>query len=66
MRLIQGKKINLRSADIKDAEFILEMRMQVHKTQFLSQIDNSLQKQQAWLKAYKDKEKAGLEYYFVM
>jgi RimJ/RimL family protein N-acetyltransferase len=66
MRLIQGKKINLRSADIKDAEFILEMRMQVHKTQFLSQIDNSLQKQQAWLKAYKDKEKAGLEYYFVI
>jgi len=66
MRLIQGKKINLRSADIKDAEFILEMRMQVHKTQFLSQVDNSLQKQQAWLKAYKDKEKVGLEYYFVI
>ena len=66
MRLIQGKKINLRSADIKDAEFILEMRMQVHKTQFLSQVDNSLQKQQAWLKSYKDKEKTGLEYYFVI
>jgi len=66
MRLIQGRKINLRSADIKDAEFILEMRMQVHKNQFLNQVDNSLQKQQAWLKVYKDKEQAGLEYYFII
>ena len=64
--LIQGKKINLRSADIKDAEFILKMRTQAHKTQFLSLVDNDLQKQQCWLKTYKDKEQAGLEYYFVI
>jgi RimJ/RimL family protein N-acetyltransferase len=66
MKPIQGKNINLRPAEVKDAEFILELRMQAHKTQFLSQVDNNLQKQEAWLKAYKDKEQAGLEYYFVI
>ena len=49
------KNINLRLADIKDAEFILEQRMQKHKVRFLNQVDKSLQKQRAWLKAYKGK-----------
>lgn len=66
MSLIKGKKINLRLVDIKDAEFILEMRMQAHKTQFLSQVHINLQKQQDWLKSYKQKERAGLEYYFII
>lgn len=66
MKLITGKNINLRTAEVEDASFILELRMQTHKTQFLSQVDNNLQNQQAWLKRYKEKEQAGLEYYFVI
>ena len=66
MKTIQGKNINLRPAEVKDAEFILELRMQTHKTEFLSQVENNLEKQQAWLKNYKQKERTGLEYYFVI
>jgi len=66
MKTIQGKNINLRLAEVKDAEFILELRMQTHKTEFLSQVENNLEKQQAWLKNYKQKERTGLEYYFVI
>lgn len=66
MKSIQGKNINLRPAEVKDAEFILELRMQAHKAQFLSHVENNLKKQQAWLKAYKDKEQARAEYYFVI
>ena len=63
---ITGKTIALRTAEITDAEFILELRTQSDKTQFLSQVENDLAKQQAWLKAYKHKELNGEEYYFVI
>lgn len=63
---ITGKTIALRTAEISDAEFILQLRTQSDKTQFLSQVENDLAKQQAWLKAYKHKEKNGEEYYFVI
>jgi RimJ/RimL family protein N-acetyltransferase len=66
MKTIQGKNINLRLAEVKDAEFILKLRMQTHKTQFLNQVENNLEKQQDWLKSYKQKERAGLEYYFII
>lgn len=66
MKPIQGKNINLRTAEVEDASFILELRMQTDKTQFLSPVENDLTKQQAWLKSYKQKEQAGLEYYFVI
>lgn len=63
---ITGKTIALRTAEITDAEFILELRTQSDKTQFLSQVENDLAKQQTWLKAYKLKEQKGEEYYFVI
>lgn len=66
MKPILGKNINLRPVEIEDASFILELRMQTDKTQFLSPVENDLAKQQAWLKTYKQKEQAGLEYYFVI
>jgi RimJ/RimL family protein N-acetyltransferase len=66
MKSIQGKNINLRPAEVKDAEFILELRTQTDKTQFLSQVDDNLQKQRNWLKDYKVKEQEGLEYYFII
>lgn len=64
--IIKGKNIKLRTADVEDAEFILQLRLQEHKTQFLSKVNNDLTNQQAWLKAYKQNEQQGLEYYFVI
>ena len=64
--IIKGKNIKLRTADVEDAEFILQLRLQEHKTQFLSKVNNDLTNQQAWLQAYKQKEQQGIEYYFVI
>ncbi|PJE53320.1 GNAT family N-acetyltransferase [Marinomonas sp. BSi20584] len=66
MTLICGKSINLRVAEISDASFILGLRTQSDKARFLSPVENDLVKQQAWLQSYKQKEQAGLEYYFVI
>ena len=66
IQTIQGKNINLRLTEIKDAEFILELRIQTHKTKFLSQVENNLEKQRDWLKSYKQKERVGSEYYFII
>lgn len=68
MKKIQGKNINLRTvdADIEDASFILKLRMLEHKNKYLSPVDNNLEKQQDWLKKYKDREKQRLEYYFLI
>ena len=63
---ILGKNIQLRTAEISDAEFILELRTQTEKTKYLSQVENDLAKQQAWLKSYKQKEQNDEEYYFVI
>ena len=63
---IAGKNIQLRTAEISDAEFILQLRTQSDKTKYLSQVENDLAKQQAWLLAYKQKEQNGEEYYFVI
>ena len=66
MKIVQGKNINLRTAEIEDAAFILELRMLEHKNKHLSKVENDLQKQQEWLTAYKLKELDGQEYYFVI
>ncbi|PIX78858.1 MAG: N-acetyltransferase [Piscirickettsiaceae bacterium CG_4_10_14_3_um_filter_44_349] len=66
MNTIQGKNINLRPARVEGAEFILGLRLQQHKTQYLSPVENNLAKQQAWLQNYQQKEQQGLEYYFVI
>jgi RimJ/RimL family protein N-acetyltransferase len=66
MNSIQGKNINLRPARLENAEFILGLRLQQHKTQYLSPVENDLAKQKIWLAAYKQKEIQGLEYYFVI
>lgn len=66
MSTIQGKNINLRLARVDDAEFILSLRLQQHKSQYLSSVENDLAKQQAWLQNYQQKEQQGAEYYFVI
>jgi len=64
MNTIQCKNINLRPARVEDSEFILGLRLRKHKTQYkISQVENDLVKQQAWLENYQQKN---LEYYFVI
>ena len=66
MKIIQGKNIQLRLAEVSDAAFILELRLLEHKNRFLSKVENNVDKQQVWLKDYKKREKKAQEYYFII
>ncbi|WP_082027186.1 GNAT family N-acetyltransferase [Serpentinimonas maccroryi] len=60
---VQGKTLVFRDAGIKDAEFILKLRTDIQKSQYLSPVSPDLQKQQAWLKQY---ALSGNQAYFII
>jgi len=59
-----GKHINLRLVEIKDAEFILNLRLK--KDEFLSATNPNLTEQENWIKSYKKREESKEEYYFII
>lgn len=50
--LVRGQTLNFRNADVEDAEFILSLRSDAKKSQFLSSTSNDVRLQQAWLQDY--------------
>lgn len=65
MRII-GNNIILRFAEIDDASFIMNLRLDEQKTKYLSKVDEDVSKQKTWLSDYKAREINGDEYYFVI
>lgn len=63
---IIGKNIVLKTVNIEDAKFILEMRLNAKKNKFLSKVDSDLKKQENWIMEYKKKEKENKEFYFLI
>ncbi len=61
-----AKTINLRLIDIDDAEFILSLRTNDKLNKHLSQTNNSVAQQKEWIINYKEREKQGDEYYFII
>ena len=59
------KELALNLVDISDAEFILSLRLDKKRAIYLSETAPSLEKQVEWINAYKAREKAGLEYYYL-
>lgn len=57
--------IKLRTVDVNDAEFILELRNDERKKRFISETTTSVEDQKKWISAYKEREKAGEELYFI-
>jgi len=51
--LIYGKNIDLRPVEIDDAEFILSLRIDPKLNQYLSPVENDLEKQREWIKNYR-------------
>jgi len=64
--LMEGRTIRFRFAEPDDAEFILSLRTDSEKGRYLSPTSHDLDAQRRWLMAYKERERQGLEYYFVM
>lgn len=60
---IQGKYINLREAQIEDSAFILSLRTDPNKSQFLNKTENSLEKQEAYMRRYKTLDN---EWYYII
>ena len=64
MERIIGKNINLRLAEVSDAEFTLNLRL--NRGKLLSKTTNNLEQQKEWIAKYKKREKNGSEYYFII
>ena len=60
------KSIYFRSVELKDAEFILSLRVNEKYNKHLSAVKDDLENQRKWLEGYKAKERAGEEYYFII
>ena len=51
--MILGKNIDLRLVEIDDAEFILALRLDPELNQYLSPVENDLDKQRGWIKTHR-------------
>lgn len=49
----------------EDAEFILSLRTNPALSKYLHAVDNDLVKQKQWIRAYKEREDRGEDYYFI-
>lgn len=63
---LKSKTIYFRLVETGDAAFINELRVDKQYNQYLSQVDDDLSKQEAWISAYKKREKAGEEFYYII
>lgn len=60
---VYDSRVIIREVDVKDAEFILSLRLNDKKNKFLNKTENNLQKQINYIKSYKKKNN---EYYFII
>lgn len=49
----------------EDADFIVRLRTAEKLSKFISMTDANVEKQKEWIRAYKEREEKGLEYYFI-
>ena len=61
--IIEGKYVNLRSVEEKDAEFTLSLRQDPILTKYLPKLDITLEQQVNWIKNQRVKEG---DYYFIV
>jgi RimJ/RimL family protein N-acetyltransferase len=64
--IVYGRNINMRTVELKDAEFIHTMRQDEAKTKYLSKVNGTIESQKEWIKNYKQREEAKEEFYFVI
>jgi RimJ/RimL family protein N-acetyltransferase len=63
---LNSKSIRLRLIDVRDAEFVLGLRLDETYNTFLSPVAADLDKQVQWIWNYKAREAAGREFYFII
>jgi hypothetical protein len=55
----------LRLVEVTDADFIVKIRTDSSKSRFISKTNSDVEKQKLWIIEYKNREKAGEEFYFI-
>ena len=63
---ISGNNVDLRLVELDDAAFILSLRLDERLNRHISSTDDRLESQVEWLRRYKQREQAGMEYYFIV
>jgi hypothetical protein len=57
--------LHVRFVNENDAEFIVNLRTHPKLSRFIHKTDVDIEKQKHWIRNYKEREKAGKEYYFI-
>lgn len=63
---LKSKSISMRLIEEKDAEFVLNLRLDPRYNKHLSLVDDDLKKQIEWIRNYKQEENSGVQYYFII
>ena len=58
--------VSFRLVNEDNAAFILKLRTDERLTRYIHDTENDLDKQKEWIRAYKERERLGTEYYFVV
>lgn len=66
MQVLRGRNVNLRLVEVSDAEFIASLRSDQRSRRYLSETSGDVHQQQEWIRAYKLRESAGEEFYYVI
>jgi RimJ/RimL family protein N-acetyltransferase len=61
-----AKTIHFKCAEVSDSEFILKLRTDSSFNKFLSATKSDIEQQKQWLSGYKERERLGKEYYFII
>ncbi len=61
--IIEGRYVNLRSVEEKDAEFTLSLRQDPNLTKYLPKLDITLEQQISWIKKQRNQDG---DYYFIV
>jgi len=62
-KLVRGKTINLRDVVEDDAEFVLQLRLDPRRNQYLSPVDAEVEVQRRWIRQYR--ESYGQAYFII-
>lgn len=57
--------LKVRLINQNDADFILSLRANPHRTKYMITLEYNIKNQIKWIKEYKKREKEGLDYYFI-
>lgn len=62
---IERYGLHVRFVNEEDSEFIVNLRTDSQRGQFISSTDASVEKQREWIRDYKKRESQGTDYYFM-